>query len=64
MVAARSGLATILCNTHGSAGRERDYVRMLSKGVEGMVFISAEITDAGQTPTTRSSSSGARGSSS
>ena len=41
-----SGLATILCNTHGSAGRERDYVRMLlERGVEGMVFISAEITD-------------------
>ena len=46
MHAARSGLATILCNTHGSAGRERDYVRMLlERGVEGMVFISAEITD-------------------
>jgi DNA-binding LacI/PurR family transcriptional regulator len=46
MHAARSGLATILCNTHGSAGRERDYVRMLlERGVEGMVFISAEVTD-------------------
>jgi len=46
MHAARSDLATILCNTHGSAGRERDYVRMLlERGVEGMVFISAEITD-------------------
>jgi DNA-binding LacI/PurR family transcriptional regulator len=46
MHAARSGLATILCNTHGSAGRERDYVRMLlERGVEGMLFISAEITD-------------------
>jgi DNA-binding LacI/PurR family transcriptional regulator len=46
MHAARNGLATILCNTHGSAGRERDYVRMLlERGVEGMVFISAEITD-------------------
>ncbi len=44
--ASRSGLATILCNTHGSAGRERDYVRMLlERGVEGMLFISAEITD-------------------
>src|SRR4029078_4254576 len=32
--------------THGSAGRERDYVRMLlERGVEGMIFISAEITD-------------------
>jgi DNA-binding LacI/PurR family transcriptional regulator len=46
MHAARSGLATILCNTHGSAGRERDYVRMLlERGVEGMLFISAEGTD-------------------
>ena len=66
MHAARSGLATILCNTHGSATRERDYVRMLlERGVEGMVFISAEITDVrGSTRTTRSSSSAARGSSS
>jgi DNA-binding LacI/PurR family transcriptional regulator len=46
MHASRRGLATILCNTHGSAGRERDYVRMLlERGVEGMLFISAEITD-------------------
>ena len=46
MHASRSGLATILCNTHGSAGRERDYVRMLlERGIEGMLFISAEITD-------------------
>ena len=46
MHAAQSDLATILCNTHGSAGRERDYVRMLlERGVEGMIFISAEITD-------------------
>jgi len=44
--AARSGLATILCNTRGSAGRELDYVRMLlERRVEGMIFISAEITD-------------------
>jgi DNA-binding LacI/PurR family transcriptional regulator len=44
--AARAGLATILCNTHGSAQRELDYVRMLlERRVEGMVFISAEITD-------------------
>jgi DNA-binding LacI/PurR family transcriptional regulator len=44
--AAREGLATILCNTHGSARRELDYVRMLlERRVEGMVFISAEITD-------------------
>jgi DNA-binding LacI/PurR family transcriptional regulator len=44
--AANDGLATILCNTHGSAGRELDYVRMLlERRVEGMIFISAEITD-------------------
>jgi DNA-binding LacI/PurR family transcriptional regulator len=44
--AARAGLATILCNTHGSARRELDYVRMLlERRVEGMVFISAEVTD-------------------
>ena len=44
--AALGGLATILCNTHGSARRELDYVRMLlERGVEGMVFISAEVTD-------------------
>src|SRR3970040_168634 len=44
--AARAGLATILCNTHGSAQRELDYVRMLlERRVEGMIFISAEITD-------------------
>jgi DNA-binding LacI/PurR family transcriptional regulator len=46
MHAARSRLASILCNTRGSASRERDYVRMLLEhGVEGMLFISAEITD-------------------
>ena len=40
------GLATILCNTHGSAEREAEYMRMLlERRVEGMVFISAEITD-------------------
>jgi DNA-binding LacI/PurR family transcriptional regulator len=45
--ASRAGLATILCNTHGSAQRELEYVRMLlERRVEGMVFISAEITDA------------------
>lgn len=44
--AAYAGLATILCNTNGSARRELDYVRMLlERRVEGMVFISAEITD-------------------
>lgn len=46
MHASRDGLASILCNTHGSAGRERDYVRMLlERGVAGMLFISAEVTD-------------------
>ena len=46
MHAARAGLATILCNTHGSAQRELDYMRMLlERRVEGMVFISAEVTD-------------------
>jgi alanine racemase len=44
--AASLGLATIICNTHSSARREVDYVRMLlERKVEGMVFISAEITD-------------------
>lgn len=44
--AAKAGFATILCNTHGSAQRELDYVHMLlERRVEGMVFISAEITD-------------------
>ncbi len=44
--ASHAGLATILCNTHGSAQRELEYMRMLlERRVEGMVFISAEITD-------------------
>lgn len=44
--ATKTGLATILCNTRGSAQRELDYVRMLlERRVEGMIFISAEITD-------------------
>jgi DNA-binding LacI/PurR family transcriptional regulator len=44
--ASNAGLATILCNTHGSARREAEYMRMLlERRVEGMVFISAEITD-------------------
>jgi len=44
--AAHAGLATILCNTHGSAQRELDYMRMLlERRVHGMVFISAEVTD-------------------
>ena len=41
-----SGLATILCNTAGSALREVDYVHMLlERRVDGMVFICAEVTD-------------------
>jgi DNA-binding LacI/PurR family transcriptional regulator len=44
--AGAEGLAMILCNTHGSAQRELDYVHMLlARRVRGMAFISAEITD-------------------
>jgi DNA-binding LacI/PurR family transcriptional regulator len=44
--ATRGGLATILCNTAGSALREVDYVHMLlERRVDGMVFICAEVTD-------------------
>jgi DNA-binding LacI/PurR family transcriptional regulator len=40
------GLATILCNTAGSAMREVDYVHMLlERRVDGMVFICGEVTD-------------------
>jgi DNA-binding LacI/PurR family transcriptional regulator len=40
------GLATILCNTAGSASREAEYVRMLlERKVDGMIFISSEVTD-------------------
>lgn len=46
MYAAEEGLATILCNTHGSAQRELDYVRMLlERQVDGMAFIAGEVTD-------------------
>jgi DNA-binding LacI/PurR family transcriptional regulator len=46
MYAAEQGLATILCNTHGSAPRELDYVRMLlERNVDGMAFIAGEVTD-------------------
>lgn len=42
-----AGLATIICNTGGSATREVDYVHMLlERRVDGMVFICAEVTDA------------------
>jgi DNA-binding LacI/PurR family transcriptional regulator len=44
--ASASGLATILCNTAGSVAREVDYVHMLlERRVDGMIFISAEVTD-------------------
>jgi DNA-binding LacI/PurR family transcriptional regulator len=44
--AAEAGLATILCNTAGSAFREADYVHMLlERRVDGMIFISSEVTD-------------------
>ena len=44
--ATAAGFATILCNTGGSATREVGYVHMLlERRVEGMVFISSEITD-------------------
>jgi DNA-binding LacI/PurR family transcriptional regulator len=44
--AAQEGLATILCNTAGSALREAEYVHMLLEHrVAGMIFISSEVTD-------------------
>src|SRR5215204_4822381 len=44
--AAPSGLASILCNTQSAAYREVDYVHMLlDRGVEGMIFISCEMTN-------------------
>src|SRR5581483_6262758 len=44
--ATREGLATILCNTAGSALREVDYVHMLlERRVDGMIFICSEVTD-------------------
>jgi len=44
--ATEAGLATILCNTAGSASREADYVHMLlERRVDGMIFISSEVTD-------------------
>lgn len=44
--ATTAGLATILCNTAGSASREAEYVHMLlERRVEGMIFISSEVTD-------------------
>src|SRR3982751_2974963 len=44
--AAPSGLAPILCNTHEAAFGEVDYVHMLlDRRVEGMIFISCEMTN-------------------
>lgn len=44
--ATAAGLASILCNTAGSTFRESDYVHMLlERRVEGMIFISCEMTD-------------------
>src|SRR5205085_2021641 len=45
-LAAPRGLASILCNTTSAAFREIDYVHMLlDRGVEGMMFISCEMTN-------------------
>jgi DNA-binding LacI/PurR family transcriptional regulator len=44
--ATKAGLATILCNTAGSATREAEYVHMLlERRVDGMIFISSEVND-------------------
>jgi len=44
--AAPHGLASILCNTESAAMRESDYVHMLlDRGVEGMIFISCQMTN-------------------
>jgi DNA-binding LacI/PurR family transcriptional regulator len=45
--AARRGYSSFLCNTRSASVREEEYVRMLlARGVEGMVFVSPESTDA------------------
>jgi DNA-binding LacI/PurR family transcriptional regulator len=45
--AARRGYSSVLCNTRSASMREEEYVRMLlARGVEGMVFVSPESTDA------------------
>lgn len=42
------GIATILCTTAGSAAREAEYVHMLlARRVDGMIFISSEVTHLG-----------------
>ena len=46
--ATEAGLATILCNTTAAAFREADYVHMLlDRRVDGMIFISCEMTHLG-----------------
>ena len=46
MCAGARSLATILCNTAGSPAREAEYVHMLlERKVDGMIFVSAEVTD-------------------
>jgi DNA-binding LacI/PurR family transcriptional regulator len=45
--AAHRGYSSVLCNTRSASVREEEYVRMLlARGVEGMVFVSPESTDA------------------
>ena len=45
--AARRGYSSVLCNTRSASMREEEYVRMLlARGIEGMVFVSPESTDA------------------
>ena len=61
--ATEAGLATILCNTAGAACREADYVHMLlEREVDGMIFISCEMTRprAAITSTTPRSARGGR----
>ena len=61
--AAPSGLASILCNTQSAAYPEVDYVHMLlDRGVDGMIFISCEMTNlsASTATTTRLIAEGAR----
>jgi DNA-binding LacI/PurR family transcriptional regulator len=46
VTATANGLASILCNTAGSSDREAEYVHMLlERRVDGMIFISSEVTD-------------------
>jgi DNA-binding LacI/PurR family transcriptional regulator len=61
--AAPEGLASILCNTREAAFREIDYVHMLlDRRVEGMIFISCEMTNlrGDHTPYLRLADEGAR----